>query len=75
MCHTEALYSPEVLHVPLHVQGQVVRAGKGTVAQVTLEGTVTGVFAEVACKFVGSGKLPTASFPVAMIGFFTSMGS
>lgn len=61
--------------MPLHVQGQVVRAGKGTVAQVTLEGTVTGVFAEVACKFVGSGKLPTAAFPVAMIGFFTSMSS
>lgn len=63
------------LHMPLHVQGQVVWARKGTVTQVTLEGPMTSVFAEVACKLIGSGKLPSTSFPVAVIRFFTSMGS
>lgn len=53
--------------VPLHVQGQVVRPGKGPVAQVALEGPVTCVLAVVAGKLVGARELPAAAVPVAMI--------
>lgn len=40
------------LHVPLHVQRQVVRAREGTVAQVALERPVARVLAVVAREFV-----------------------
>lgn len=41
-----------MLHMSLHVQGQVVGPGEGTVAQVALERPVTCVLAVVAGKLV-----------------------
>ena len=55
----------------LHVQGQVVGPGEGSLTQVTLEGTVTSVFAEVAGQLVGASELPAATFPAAVVGFLT----
>lgn len=59
------------LHVPLHVQSQVVRAGEGALAQVALEGPVSGVLPEVARELVGAGELPAAALPVAVVRLFT----
>lgn len=56
------------LHVPLHVQCQVVGAREGTVAQVALEGPVARVLAVVARELVRSRELPAAAFPVAVVG-------
>ena len=56
------------LHVPLHVQRQVVGAREGTVAQVALEGPVARVLAVVARELVRSRELPAAAFPVAVVG-------
>lgn len=59
------------LHVPLHVEGEVVGAGEGSLAQVALERPVSGVFPEVPCELVRPGELPAAAFPVAVIWLFT----
>lgn len=63
------------LHVPLHVQGQVVRPGEGPVAEVALEGPVPGVLAVVAGELVGAGELPAAALPVAVVRLLTCRGS
>lgn len=62
------------LHVPLHVQSQVVRPGEGPVAEVALEGPVARVLAIVTGELIGARKLPTAAFPVAVVGLFTCLG-
>ena len=59
------------LHVPLHVERQVVGAREGPLAQVTLERPVARVLPEMTREFVGSGELPAAAVPVAMIRFFS----
>lgn len=59
------------LHVPLHVQGQVVGPGERPVAEVALEGPVPGVLAVVAGEFVGAGELPAAALPVAVVRLLT----
>lgn len=59
------------LHVPLHVQRQVVGAGERPVAQVALEGPVARVLAVVAGELVGAGELPSAAVPVAVVGLLT----
>lgn len=55
-------------HVPLHVQGQVVGAGEGPLAEVALEGPVPRVLAVVAGQLIGTGELPAAAFPGAVVG-------
>lgn len=40
------------LHMPLHVESQVVRAREGALAQVTLKGPVSGVLPEVTGQLV-----------------------
>lgn len=59
------------LHVPLHVQRQVVRAREGTVAEVALERPVARVLAVVAREFVRARELPAAAVPVAVVGLLT----
>lgn len=39
-------------HMPLHVKSQVVRAGEGTLAKVTLERPVSGVLPEMTGQLV-----------------------
>lgn len=53
-----------------HVEGEMVGAGEGALAQVALEGSVSGVLAEVTGQFVGTGELPSATFPAAMVRLF-----
>lgn len=40
------------LHMPLHMESQVVRAREGALAQVTLKGPVSGVLPEVTGQLV-----------------------
>lgn len=58
-------------HVSLHVEGQVVRPGEGTLAQVALERPVSGVFAEMTGQFVGPGELPSTALPAAVVWLLT----
>jgi len=62
-------------HVPLHVEGQVVRPGERALAQVALERTVARVFAEMASQFVGASEFPTATLPAAMVRLLTCVSS
>ena len=55
----------------LHVQSQVVGAGEGPLAEVTLERPVSSVLAEVARQLVGAGELPTAAVPAAVVWLLT----
>lgn len=55
----------------LHVQCEMVGPGEGTLAEVTLEGSVAGVLPEMASQLVGAGELPTATFPTAVIRLLT----
>ena len=57
--------------MPLHVQREVVRAGKGSFTQVALEWPVAGVLPVVTSQLVGPCKLPSTALPVAMVWFFT----
>lgn len=58
-------------HVSLHVKRKVVGPGECALAQVALEGPVTGVFAEMPCQFVGASEFPAATVPTAMVWLFT----
>ena len=49
----------------------MVGAREGPLAQVTLERPVARVLPEMTREFVGSGELPAAAVPVAMIRFFS----
>lgn len=51
-----------------HMEGEVVRSGEGALAQMALEGSVSGVLAEVTGQFIRTGKLPATTFPAAMVG-------
>lgn len=53
----------------------MVGPGEGALAQVTLKGSVPGVLAEVAGELVGTGELPTATLPAAMIGLLACVRS
>lgn len=55
--------------VPFHVQRQVIGPGESPVTQPALKRPVAGVFAEVPGQLVGSGKLPTAPVPIALVRF------
>ena len=52
----------------LHVQGQVVRTTKASVAVAALERFRSRVLAVVAGEFVRSGEPPLAPFPRALVG-------
>lgn len=62
------------LHVPLHVQRQVVGAREGAVAKVALERPVARVLAVVAREFVRARELPAAAVPVAVVGLLAWRG-
>jgi hypothetical protein len=51
----------------LHVQGQVVRAGKGTRAESAAEGTLTCVLPVVAGQLIRAREPPAAAIPGAGI--------
>lgn len=51
-----------------HMKGEMVGPGEGTFAQVALEGSVSGVLAEVTGQFIRTGELPPTAFPTAVIG-------
>lgn len=60
-----------ILHVALHVQCEMVGPGEGTLAEVTLKGSMSGVLSEMAGQLVRAGELPTATFPTAVIRLLT----
>lgn len=51
-----------------HMEGEMVGPGEGALAQMALEGSVSGVLAEVTGQFIRTGKLPATTFPAAMVG-------
>ncbi|TKC34877.1 hypothetical protein EI555_009987, partial [Monodon monoceros] len=57
--------------VPLHVQGQVVRAGEAAVAHAALEGLGPRVFAVVSGQLVRAREPPVAAFPGALVRLLT----
>ena len=54
--------------MPLHVQGEVVRAGEGPLAHLALEWPVPRVLPRVPGELVRTGKPPSASLPRAQVG-------
>lgn len=54
--------------VPLHVQGEVIRAGEAAVAHAALEGLGSRVLAVVAGQLVRAREPPVAAFPGALVG-------
>lgn len=58
-------------HVSLHVKCEVVRPGECPLAQVALEGPVSGVLAVMTREFVRACELPPAAFPAAVVGLLT----
>lgn len=57
--------------VSFHVQGQVVGAGEGPVAEGAGEGAVTRVLAVVPRQLVRPGEAPSAVRPVAAVRLLT----
>lgn len=72
-------FSPNIqspfLHMAFHVEGEMVGPGEGALTQVALEGSVSGVLAEVTGQFIRTGKLPSATFPIAMVRLLACMRS
>lgn len=62
---------PSGLHVPLHMESQVIRAREGALTQVTLERSVSSVLPEVTRELVRPGELPAAALPVTVVRLFT----
>ena len=58
-------------NVAFHVQSQVIGAGEGAFTKPALKRSITGVFAVVTGQFIGTGELPSATLPGALVGFFT----
>ena len=54
--------------VTLHVEGEVVAAREGALAQLTLKRPDARVLAEVARQLVAARKLPAAALPGAVVG-------
>lgn len=53
----------------------MVASGEGALTEVTLEWSITGMFAVVTCKLIRSCKLPATSLPRAAIRFLASVRS
>lgn len=49
----------------------MVRPGEGALTQVALEGSVSGVFAEMTCKLVRAGEFPSTTLPTAVVRLLT----
>lgn len=60
--------------MPLHVQGQVVRAREAAAAHAALEGFRPRVFPEMARQLIRAGEAPLASLPGALVRFLTFGG-
>lgn len=58
-----------------HVERKVIRPGKRSLAQLTLEWFLTRMFTEMSSQFIRSRKLPGTSFPGACVGLFSSVSS
>lgn len=56
--------------VSLHVQRQVVRAGKTAVTEAALEGLGPCVLPIMTCQLVGAGEAPLATLPRTLVGLF-----
>lgn len=56
--------------VSLHVQRQVVRAGKTAVTEAALEGLGPRVLPIMTCQLVGAGEAPLATLPRTLVGLF-----
>ena len=54
--------------MPLHVQGEVVRAGEGPLAHLALERPVSRVLPGVPGELVRPGEPPAAALPAAHVG-------
>lgn len=61
--------------VSLHVEGEMVGPGEGSIAQRALERLLTRVLAEVSRQLIASRKLPRASAPFADVGFLSRVRS
>lgn len=53
--------------VPLHVEGQVIRAGETAVAHAALERLRPRVFPEMASQLIRTGEAPLTSLPGALV--------
>ena len=53
----------------------MVRSSKGPFTVRAFKGLHSSVLPHVSCELIGSRKLPVASFPVALVRFFTSVRS
>lgn len=62
---------PSHQHVALPMQGKVVGAREASVTVWTLERLDASVFPEMSCQFIGPSKLPRATFPCTLVGFFS----
>lgn len=55
--------------VSLHMEGEVVGSGEGSITQRTLERLLTSVLAEMPRELIAPGKLPRAAVPLADVRF------
>ena len=55
------------------MQCQMIRSGKSSFTKATLKRPMACMFSVMPCKFVRSGKFPTAAFPATNIRLFTRM--
>lgn len=53
----------------------MIGTGESSVAKMTLEWSVSGVFAVMACQFIRTGELPAAPLPVAVVRLLSGMGA
>ncbi len=60
-------------HVSLHVQGEVIGSGKGSLAHSALKGTVSSVLTSVSGQLVGPSKPPATAFEITNVRLFTSV--
>ena len=58
----------------LHVKGEMVRPGEGSLTQFTLEGSVPCMFPLMSGQLVRPRKPPAATLPVTDIGLLTGVG-
>lgn len=57
--------------MPLHMKRQMIRPAERSLAQVAAEGFLARVLPVVPRQFVGSGELPCASVPRALVRLFS----
>ena len=62
-------------HMSFHMQCKMIGSWKSSFAKSTLKGTVSSMLSVVSCKFVWSSKLPSTTFVMANVRFFSSVSS